>query len=173
MCNSERLLTGKFSQPHHSHLQPVVGPQTNNRAAVSAVTARIRAVRNTQELCLYSDSKWCVDIFSNLQLYERRNWVAKGKQPVRRHDIWEDIYQSLQSKTALVSMTHVYGHNKLVYNNAADARAKSTVHKTSRPRGPTDDGPRVRRQKHTRTQEVKRHTAVQVSDSDSGNDRPK
>ena len=42
----------------------VVGPQTNNTAQVSAVRAGIRAVRNTQELCLYTDSKWCVDVFN-------------------------------------------------------------------------------------------------------------
>ena len=45
--------------------EPVVGPQTNNRADVSAAKARIRAVRNTQKLCLYGDSKWCVHIFNN------------------------------------------------------------------------------------------------------------
>ena len=111
------------------------------------------------------------------EIYKCRKWVVKGKQPFRHHDIWEDIYQSLQSKIALVSMTHVYGHNKLVHNDAADelaraGAAKSTVHKTSRPRGPTDDGPRVRRQKHTRTRGVKRQAAMQVSDSDSGSDRP-
>ena len=54
-----------------------------------------------------------------------------------------------------MSVTHVYGHNKLVYNDAPDALAragatKSTLHKTVRPKGPTEDGPRVRRQKHTR-----------------------
>ena len=75
--------------------EPVVGPRTNNRADESAVRAGIRAVRNTQEMCLYSDSKWCVDSFSNLQLYKRRGWMAKGKQPVKHHDIWEDIYQLL------------------------------------------------------------------------------
>ena len=35
----------------------VVGPLTNNRAEISAVRAGIRAVHNTQKLCLYSDSK--------------------------------------------------------------------------------------------------------------------
>ena len=154
-----------------------MGPQTNNRVEVLAVRAEIRAVHNTQEPCLYSDSKWCVDIFSNLQLYKRRGWMAKGKQPVRHHDIWEDIYQLLQGWIALVSITHVYGHNTLVYNDATDAlaragAAKSTVHKTGRPTGPTEDGPSVRRQKHTRTRGVKRQVAVQVSDSDLGSDRP-
>ena len=59
--------------------KPVMGPQTNNRAKVSAVRAGMRAVRNTQELCLYIDSKWCVDIFNNLQLYKRRAWMAQGR----------------------------------------------------------------------------------------------
>ena len=39
--------------------EPVVGPRTNNRAQVSAVRAQIQVVRNTHELCLYSDSKLC------------------------------------------------------------------------------------------------------------------
>ena len=76
-----------------------------------------------------------------------------------------------------MSMSHVYGHNKLVYNDATDklARAgavKSTVHKTSQPTGLTDDGLRVRRQKHTRTRGVKWQVAVQVSDGDLGSNRP-
>ena len=78
-----------FSHAEYDNInEPVVGAQINNRVEVSAVRAEIRAVRsNTQELCLYSDSKWCLDIFSNLQLYKHRAWMAKGKQPVRYHDI--------------------------------------------------------------------------------------
>ena len=141
--------------------EPVVGPKTNNRAEIWAVRAGIRTVCNTQELCLYIDSKWCVDIFSNLQLYKCRGWMAKCKQPVSHHDIWEDICHLLQGTIASVSVTHVYGHNKLVYNEAANAlaragAAKSTVHKRVRARGLTDDGPRARRQKHTRTRGIKR-----------------
>ena len=74
-------------------------------------------------------------------------------------------------------MTHVYGHNKLVYNDVADAvaragAAKLSLHKTPRPRGPSGDGPRVRRQKHTQMRGVKRTAAVRVSDDDSGSDKP-
>ena len=138
-----------------------MGPQTNNRAEASAIKAGIRVVRNTQEPRLYSGSKGCVDIFSNLQLYKRHGWMAKGKQPVRHHDIWEDMYLLLQTGAAIVSVTHVYGHNKLIYTEAADALAragvaKSTVHTTVRPKGPTEEGPRARRQKRTRTRGVKR-----------------
>ena len=76
-----------------------------------------------------------------------------------------------------MSVTYLYGHNKLVYNEAADTlpkagAAKSTVHKTVRPRGPMDDGPTARRQKRTRTRGIKRQARVQVSDSDSGSDKP-
>ena len=42
----------------------------------------------------------------------------KGKQPVRHQDLWEDICQLLQGRTTPVSVAHVYGHNKLVYNDA-------------------------------------------------------
>ena len=93
--------------------EPVVGPQTSNKAEVSVVSAGTRAVRNTEELCLYSDSKWCVDSFNNLQLYKRRAWMAQAKKPVRHQDVWEEIFQLLQGRKApmKVSMIHVYGHN--------------------------------------------------------------
>ena len=141
--------------------EPVVGPQTNNRAEVSAVRAGIRALRTTQELCLYSDSKWCVDIFDNLQLYTRHAWITQGKKPVGHQDVWEENFQLLRGRTAPVSMTHVYGHSKLVYNDAADGlgkagAARSMVHRASRPRGPAKGEPRARRQKHMRTRGVKR-----------------
>ena len=139
--------------------EPVVGPQTNNRAEVSAVRLGIHAVRNTQELCLYSDSKWCVDIFNNLQLYKRRAWMAQGKKPVKHHDVWEDILVLLHNRTAPVSMTHVYGHNKLIYNEATDALAKagaarSTMHRVARPRGPAGGEPQATRQKLMRARRV-------------------
>ena len=134
-------------------------------------------MRSTQELCVYRDSKLCVDIFNNVQLYKRCGWMAKGKQLVRHHGLWEDIYQLLQARAATMSVTHVYGHNKLIYNKVADApararAAKSTVHRTVRPRGPTDEGQRARRQKRIRTRGVKRQAVIQVSDSDSGSDKP-
>ena len=50
-------------------------------------------MHNTQELCLYGDSKWCVDIFNNLQLHNRCAWMAQGKKPVRHQDVWEEILQ--------------------------------------------------------------------------------
>ena len=134
-------------------------------------------MRNSQEMRLCSDFKWCVGIFGNLQLYKRQGWVAKGKHPVRHHDIWEDVCQLLQCRTTPMSMTHVYGHNKPVYNDAVDAlaragAAKSSVHKTPRPMGPSEDGRRARRQNHTRMRGVKRQAAVQLTEEDPGSDRP-
>ena len=82
-------------------------------------------MHNTEELCLYSDSKWCVDIFNNRKLYKRRAWMAQGKKPVKRHDIWEDILLLLLDRAAPVSMTHVYGDNKLIHYDTVDAPAKA------------------------------------------------
>ena len=62
-----------FSHDEYTNIsRPVVGPQANNRAEVLAVRAAVSAVREDQELCMYSDSYWCVDIFDNLELYKRR-----------------------------------------------------------------------------------------------------
>ena len=76
-----------------------------------------------------------------------------------------------------MSMTHVYGHNKLIYNEVADALAKaraawSTVHRLSRPRGSAGGLPRATRQKLVRARGVKRQAAAQTSDSETGSDTP-
>ena len=76
-----------------------------------------------------------------------------------------------------MSMTHVYGYNKLIYNEAADALAKagaarSTVHRVARPRGPAGGEPQATKQKLVRARGVKRQAAVQTSDSETGSDTP-
>ena len=77
--------------------RPVVGPQTNNRAEVSAVGAAMSAVRGDKMLCMKSDSKWCVDIFGNLSLYKRRGWMTQRKKPVRHHDLYEEVLSIIRS----------------------------------------------------------------------------
>ena len=47
----------------------------------------MQRVPQSQELCLYGDSKWCVDIFSNLHVYKFKGWMAQRKKPVRHHDV--------------------------------------------------------------------------------------
>ena len=77
-----------------------------------------------------------------------------------------------------MSMTHVHGHNKLVYNDVASDLAKagaarSTVHMVSQPRGPAGGELRATRQKLVRAGGVKRQATVhQTSESDTSSDRP-
>ena len=76
-----------------------------------------------------------------------------------------------------MSMTHVYGHNRLVYNEEADALAKAgaTLSKEHKPRG-VRDMPRgngeATRQKRMRSSGIKRQAAGQVSDDNTHSDRP-
>ena len=59
-------------------------------------------------------------------MYKRGGWMAQGNKLVRHHDIREEIYHMGQGRTTPISMTHVYGHNRLVYNEA-DTLAKVGV----------------------------------------------
>ena len=93
--------------------------------------------------------------------------MAQGKKPVRHHDMWEDIYQICQARIARMLMTHVYGRNRLVYNEEADTLAKagaamSKVHRPRRVRGMPQGSPEATRRKQTRGREIKRQAAVQV-----------
>ena len=51
--------------------------------------------------------------------------MTQGKKPVRHHDIWEEVLSLIRSRTALMTVTHVYGHNRFVYNEATDELAKA------------------------------------------------
>ena len=94
--------------------------------------------------------------------------MTKGKKLVWHHDIWEEVLWIIRSIPP-VTVMHVYGRNKIVYNEAADELAKagaaqSKIHRPVRPRRAPDDGPRGGRQKHTRGRGPKRRVSVQVSD---------
>ena len=84
--------------------QPVLGGRTNNGAEVSAVRAAMQRVLESHELCPYSDSKWCVDIFSNLHVYKHKGWMAQGKKPVRHHDVREEIGGAFSAVCARASI---------------------------------------------------------------------
>ena len=75
-----------------------------------------------------------------------------------------------------VTVTHIYGHNKILYNDAVDELAKlgaaqSKIHRPVRPKRALDDGPRGGRQKCTRGRGVKRQASVQVCDDSTCSDR--
>ena len=91
--------------------------------------------------------------------------------------MWEEIYQLYQDRTTPIPMTHVYGHNKLVYNEEADAFAKAgaALSKMHRPRCVMDmprGSPEATRRKRTRGRGIKRQAAVQVLDGSIDSDRP-
>ena len=126
--------------------------------------------------CLFRDSKWCVNIFSNLRGYKHRGWMAQGKKPVRHHDVWEDIYQMCQASTAHISMTHVYGHKKRVYNEKWAPRqrgaAMTKVHRPRRVKDMPQVSPVATRRKRTRGKGIKRQAALQVSNDSTDYDGP-
>ena len=117
----------------------------------------------------------CLCEFSNLCLYKRKGWMAQGKKPVRHHDTWEEIYQPYYGRTPPISMTHVYGHKRLVYNEKADALAKAgaVLSKVHLPRRVMDMLQSTGHQtKVDQGRGIKRQAAVRVSDDNRGSDAP-
>ena len=87
------------------------------------------------------------------------------------------MYQISQAKTAHISMTHVYGHGRLVYNEEADTLAKAgaampKVHRPRRVRHMPQGNPLATRRKQIRGKGIKRQAAVWVSDDNTGSDMP-
>ena len=81
------------------------------------------------------------------------------------------------SRTAHISITHVYGHNSLVYNEEVDTLAKAgvamlKVHRPRRVKDMPQGSPVATRRKQTKGRGIKRQAAVQVSDDSTDSDRP-
>ena len=91
--------------------------------------------------------------------------------------IYEEIYHMCQGRRTPISMTHIYGHNWLVYNEEADALAKagaalSKVHKLRRVRDIPQERGEASRRKQTRVRGIKRQAAVQALDESTDSDKP-
>ena len=111
-----------------------------------------------------------VNIFSKLQLHKRRDWVAKGKQPVRNHDIWKKcasycrVGQHHCQGRMCMDTTSLCIMMLLMHWQGLGQQSPGYIKRLGP--GGRQMRARVRRQKYTRTRGVKRQATVQVSEDD-------
>jgi ribonuclease HI len=95
---------------------------TNNRMELKAAIEGLRALTQPTSITIHPDSSYLVDSFTKwLPGWQRKNWIASTKEPVKNKDLWLELLEVTAPHT--VSWRRVKGHHTVELNNRADRLA--------------------------------------------------
>ncbi|MBC8276800.1 MAG: ribonuclease HI [FCB group bacterium] len=100
---------------------------TNNRMELLGVLTGLRALKEPCMVTIYTDSKYIVDAVNQRWLFawKRMNWIRKGNNPVMNVDMWEEIYDQLQTHD--ITFKWVKGHADNKENERCDELASKAA----------------------------------------------
>ncbi len=99
---------------------------TNNRMELTAVIEALNALKGSQQVSLYTDSRYVIDGINGwIDNWKRRGWKTAAKKPVKNQDLW----QALDAARARheVDWHWVKGHSGHPGNEEADALANRGI----------------------------------------------
>jgi len=95
---------------------------TNNRMELMAVIEGLRALKESCEVELYTDSKYVMEGATKwLDGWLSNGWKKSDKKPVLNVDLWQTLSAELQRHT--ITWNWVKGHAGNPYNERVDALA--------------------------------------------------
>ena len=96
---------------------------TNNRMELLAVIEGLKALKESCEVEVVSDSKYVVDAIEKgwLKSWQAKGWKKADRSPVLNVELWKDLVQVLEQHQ--VSFTWIRGHAGHPYNERCDAIA--------------------------------------------------
>ena len=69
-----------------------VSQTTNNRMELTAAIEGLRALKETCEVEIVTDSEYVKNgITSWIHGWKRKNWITSSKKPVVNRDVWEEL----------------------------------------------------------------------------------
>lgn len=100
---------------------------TNNRMELLAIISALRALKESCEVTLYSDSAYSLDPFNKGWIYDwqKNNWKNSSKQEVKNTDLWLALL--LEVKKHKITWIKVKGHADNEYNNKCDSIARKAI----------------------------------------------
>ena len=115
--NTEKVISG------------FVPDTTNNRMEMLSVIEGLKALKESCEVEIYSDSEYVVDSINLKRIDEwiKKGWKTSAKTEVKNIDLWKEILSLLDKHK--VSFIKVKGHSDNEYNNRCDKIAVSEYKK--------------------------------------------
>ncbi len=102
---------------------------TNNRMEMTAAIEALKALKESCEVRLFSDSSYLVDIINKGWIYAwlKNNWEKSNGEAVKNKDLWQKIAELM--KKHKISWIKVEGHSDNEYNNRCDKIATGIIKK--------------------------------------------
>lgn len=101
---------------------------TNNKMELKGVIEGLKALKESCEVNIYSDSKYVVQGINEwLSGWVRNNWKNSAKQSVKNIELWQEYLQV--SKPHIVKANWVKGHNGHPQNERCDELARCEASK--------------------------------------------
>ncbi len=102
---------------------------TNNRMELFAIVAGLKALKESCDVTVYSDSAYAVNAFSEgwITKWQSNGWKTGSKDDVKNKDIWQALLMEMERHK--VSFIKVKGHADNEYNNRCDQYAVAEVAK--------------------------------------------
>ena len=102
---------------------------TNNRMEILAVIMAVKALKESCELEIYTDSAYVVNAFNNgwLNNWQRNGWKTTAKKSVENIELWQELLDSLSHHSYRI--IKVKGHSDNELNNRCDQLATQAVKK--------------------------------------------
>lgn len=96
---------------------------TNNRMELTAVIEALKALKESCQIDLYSDSKYVMDAIDKdwAKSWRSKGWVKSDKKPALNTDLWEELLNLLEGHE--VQCHWVRGHAENELNNRCDRMA--------------------------------------------------
>lgn len=110
-------------QGHERELSGGAALTTNNRMELRAAVEALKALRESCEVELHTDSAYLHRAFTDrwVQRWQRNGWKTSAKKPVENQDLWKELIE--QANRHRVKWVKVKGHADDELNNRADRLA--------------------------------------------------
>ena len=111
---------------------------TNNREELKAIISALEFVSTlpskesftVEEIKIYSDSAYCVNICNNwIYSWEKNNWTRSKGQKIENLDLIQNLYKYLikDNEAFVISIEKVPGHSGIEGNELADKLARGLI----------------------------------------------
>jgi ribonuclease HI len=99
---------------------------TNNRMELTAAIEGLKAIRESCEVEVVTDSEYLKNgITTWIHNWKRRNWLTAGRKPVVNQDLWQELDEQVARHKATWVWTK--GHASHADNNRADELATRAI----------------------------------------------
>lgn len=100
---------------------------TNNRMELLAIIEGLKALKESCEVQIYSDSSYCINAFTKgwLHSWENNGWRTSDKKDVKNIELWKKLISL--TKFHAVTFNKVKGHSDNEYNNLCDKLARKEI----------------------------------------------